>query len=433
MMPKARAALSGFRLIFTLSPSRVRRRAALVVASAAVLASCNETSAPVLRYPLLDEVGASDWQHVSAGAEHTCALKADGAAFCWGSNQYGQLGTTSTDTVCAGADATFACASRPIAVATTLRFLEISAGQRHTCAITTDRAAYCWGANDQGQLGSVAADGPELHQVTSTLPWTQISAGFTHSCAVRSDGVLYCWGENDRGQLGNGAVNASSTPLRVPTVNPAASVSAGQGRTCARTTDGVVYCFGAIWVVRQGGAELRRSQPTPRRVPQAPAMATLSVGALTTCATDLAGVAYCWEANPRGTIGDGTTEGDTMPNRVATDRPFVQLSAGLSQTCGITIGGAGYCWGSDGFGEIGVPSSQIIERCDDPALPCSTKPVAVLGRQTFTEISTGLGSHVCGVTTRGNIFCWGLGTSGQRGDGTLRGAVSTPLAIAAPE
>jgi alpha-tubulin suppressor-like RCC1 family protein len=405
-------------------------RAALLVISAVLVASCNETSAPILRYPLLDEVGQSDWQSVSAGADHTCGLKTDGTAFCWGSNQYGQLGLTATDTVCVTADTTFPCASRPTAVNTTLKFTSISAGQRHTCAITTSREAYCWGANDDGQLGSVANTGADLRVVASTLPWTQISAGSTHSCAVRSDGVLFCWGENDRGQLGTAAITSSPTPVRVSIANPIASVSAGQARTCARTTTGTVYCFGAIWVVRQNGLELQRSQPAPQLVPQAPAMVALSVGAFTTCGTDVAGLAYCWEANARGSMGNGTTDGDTMPRRVATDLPFVQLSVGLSQTCGVTIGGAGYCWGDASFGQLGVPAGQIAERCDDPAVPCSTRPVAVLGRQTFTEISTGLGSHACGVTTRGNLYCWGLGTSGQRGDGTLRGAVSTPIAVA---
>jgi alpha-tubulin suppressor-like RCC1 family protein len=432
MMPKASAASPG-RLSFTLSSLHWLPRSALAIVGAVLVVSCNETSAPVLRYPLLDEIGTSDWQTVSTGAEHTCALKTDGTAFCWGSNQHGQLGVAVTNTICNGGDSTtFACASRPTPVTTTFKFLSISAGERHTCAITTNREAYCWGANDQGQLGSAVPEGPELQAVASPLPWTQISAGFTHSCAVRSDGELYCWGQNDRGELGNGAVSASNTPLHVPIASAVASVSAGQGRTCARTTVGVVYCFGGVWVVRQGGLELRRSQPSPQLVPNAPPMATVTVGSFSTCGTDLSGLAYCWEANPRGSIGDGTTEGDTMPKRVALDLPFVQLSAGLVQTCGVTIGGVGYCWGDHSFGELGVPSERVVERCDTAAVPCSTTPVAVLGRQIFTEISTGLGSHTCGVTTRGNLYCWGLGTSGQRGDGRIRGAVTTPISVADP-
>jgi alpha-tubulin suppressor-like RCC1 family protein len=366
---------------------------------------------------------------VSAGAAHTCALTTDGTAFCWGSNEYGQLGVAATDTSCVAGDARFDCSSVPVAVSTNLRFTSVSAGQRHTCAITVDRAVYCWGANDQGQSGSGSA-GPVLRAVPSVLPWTQISAGYTHSCAVRSDGALFCWGQNDRGQLGTDAVTSSTTPIRVPIGSPVASVSAGQGRSCARTTTGVVYCWGAIWVLRQGGVELTRSETDPQLVPDTPAMSLVSVGSVTTCGTDLDGLAYCWEGNPHGTFGDGTLEGATSAIRVATDMRFASIAAGLAQTCGVTVTGAGYCWGDDTFGQLGLPSSRVVERCG--ALPCSTTPLPVLGRQSFVEISTGLGSHACGVTTRGNLYCWGLGSVGQRGDGTLGAAVSTPLSVVEP-
>lgn len=408
-------------------------RRATVVIVAFVAAACNETSAPILRYPLLDEVGASDWQTVSAGADHTCAIKTDGTAYCWGSNRYGQLGVAATDTVCTSGSQTFACSSIPVAVSTNLKFRSISAGERHTCAITTDRDAYCWGANDQNQLGFFGTGGPALARVPAALPWTQISAGYAHTCAVRSDGALLCWGQNESGELGTDAVNSSSTPIRVGIATAVASVSTGLGRTCARTTVGVTYCFGAIWFVRQGGLDRTRTQSSAQRVPGAPALAGLSVGPATTCGIDLAGLAYCWEANTRGSMGNGTVLGDTTPIPVATDLHFIQVSAGGAQSCGVTTAGVAYCWGDDSFGQLGVPVSQINERCDSPAVPCRTTPVAVLGRQAFVEISTGLGAHVCGVTTLGNLYCWGLGAFGQRGDGTIGTAVSTPISVAEPK
>ena len=410
---------------------RTAVRRATIILAVAGLAACNETSAPILRYPVLDEVGQSNWKTVSVGAEHTCALDTDGTAYCWGSNQYGQLGVTVTDTVCTTSSTSFSCSDIPVPVSTSLKFLSISAGQRHTCAITVDDAAYCWGANDQGQSGS-GTTGPVLRVVSGSLPWTQISAGYTHTCAVRSDGQLFCWGQNDRGQLGSDAVTTSSTPLRVSFRDPIAAVTTGQSRTCARTTVGVVYCWGAIWVVRQARNELTRSQPSPELVSNAPAMSSLSVGALTTCAVDLTGLAYCWEANPRGSIGDGTFEGTTVPTRVASDLQFVQVSSGLAHSCGITNSGIGYCWGDDSYGQLGIPSAGVSERCGEGSSPCSSTPVAILGRQSFVEISAGLGGHVCGIPTRGNLYCWGLGSFGQRGDGTLGTAVSTPITVAAP-
>jgi alpha-tubulin suppressor-like RCC1 family protein len=159
-------------------------------------------------------------------------------------------------------------------------------------------------------------------------------------------------------------------------------------------------------------------------------MVRVSVGTLTTCGTDATGFGYCWEANPRGAIGDGTTEGSTVPKRIASNLEFVQISAGLVQTCAVVVDGVGYCWGDDSFGELGVHPSLLSERCSGQNLPCSTVPVPIYGRQKFTMVSTSFGSHTCGVTVRGNLYCWGLGVSGQRGDGTLIAAQSVPVKVA---
>jgi alpha-tubulin suppressor-like RCC1 family protein len=158
-------------------------------------------------------------------------------------------------------------------------------------------------------------------------------------------------------------------------------------------------------------------------------MAWLSVGSFTTCGAGVSGYAYCWEANPRGEVGDGTEEGSLTPRRVVSELEFVQVSAGIVQTCGVVTSGAGYCWGDNTFGQLGTSPSLLVERCGAQQLPCSRTPTPVFGRQHFTEISTGFGSHSCGVTTRGNLYCWGLGVSGQRGDGTASYAVSFPVMV----
>jgi alpha-tubulin suppressor-like RCC1 family protein len=393
-------------------------------------AACSEPTTSVRRFPVLDDIGNSNWTTVTVGGDHTCALKVDGSAYCWGSNRSGQLGVTHTDTTCGSLNSRYACALTPQLVAAGVQFASISAGQNHTCAITRTREAYCWGANDAGQVSDFSIGGAALTKVQGAFPWTLITAGFSHTCAVRSDGALVCWGSNDRGQLGNGALLPGTTRAQINA--PVASASAGQSRTCARTTVGIVYCWGAIWTDREGGLEFSRTQMTPQLVPGAPALAWLSVGSFTTCGADASGFAYCWEANPRGEMGTGTQAGSTVPLRVASDLEFVQLSSGIVQTCGVDISGAGYCWGDNSFGELGMLPSLLVERCGGQVLPCATKPVAVIGRQKFVEISTGFGSHTCGVTTRGNLYCWGLGLSGQRGDGTNFSAVATPALVVEP-
>jgi alpha-tubulin suppressor-like RCC1 family protein len=413
-----------------LSRSLVRGALALTVGA---LAACADASTGPRAFSVLDDVGQSDWTAVSVGTDHSCGIKTGGALYCWGSDRYGQLGAAVADTVCGSAESQIPCAVVPVRSQPSFRFLSVSAGARHTCGITTTREAYCWGANDLGQVGASSAGGPVAVRVPGTLGWAQISAGYTHSCAVRTDGGLYCWGANDRGQLGNGNFATGVNVTRVSMAAPVALVSAGQQRTCARTISGNVFCWGAVWMSRSGGLEVTRAQVSPQAVPGAPAMASLSVGSFTTCGTDAAGSAFCWEGNPRGEMGTGTLDGSTTPLPVAGGLTFVQLSAGIVQSCGITASGAGYCWGDDSFGQLGVSSALLVERCADQRLPCSTRPVPIFGRQRFVDISTGFGSHACGVTVQGNLYCWGLGISGQRGDGTAVNASATPVKVREPQ
>jgi alpha-tubulin suppressor-like RCC1 family protein len=417
----------------TVNPRSIRRYflAAISAFGVAGIVACTETTAPVRRFGVLDDVGQSDWQTVTVGSDHSCGLETNGAAYCWGDNSYGQLGTATVDTVCGQTKPLLPCSLQPTAVPTGLRFSSISAGQHHTCAVTVDRQAYCWGANDHGQVSAFSSSGATLVAVSGALGWTQISAGYTHTCAVRTDGALFCWGGNARGELGNGAIANSLGMLRVPMPAPVAYVSAGQERTCARTIAGAVYCWGAIWVDRENGLELTRQQLVPEAVPNAPNMSWLSVGSFTTCGTAVSGAAYCWEANSRGEMGVGGETGSVVPQAIAVGIGFVQISAGIVNSCGVATDGAGYCWGDDTFGQLGVPPSALSELCSGGVFTCSTTPRAVFGRQRFTEISAGLGSHACGVTTQHNLYCWGLGVSGQRGDGTDSYATSVPTMVAA--
>jgi alpha-tubulin suppressor-like RCC1 family protein len=290
----------------------------------------------------------------------------------------------------------------------------------------------CWGANDAGQVGDPSTGEPAGVVTPGGVGLIQISAGFSHTCAVRADGAIFCWGANDKGELGAGSTSPITGAVRVALPAAAASVSAGQERTCARTVTNVVYCWGTAWTDREDGWEMTRSQTTPELLANAPALGTLSVGGFTTCGADANGQAYCWEANPRGEMGDGTQTGSVTPLRVSVGVDLQHVSSGTVQSCGVATDGAGYCWGDDSFDELGVAPSLLIDRCDVQNVVCSTVPVPVSGGHTFTQISTGLGSHSCGVTTDANVLCWGLGLSGQRGDGTTTYVSPTPTPIVAP-
>lgn len=403
------------------SAARPDAATAVLAAVVVALSACLDPVLPGSGIPTLDDRGADGFVAVSVGLEHTCALAGDGSAYCWGSNEYGQLGTPDGATRCAREDRMIPCERRPRAVSGTLRFRRIAAGSRHTCALAQDGRVYCWGDNQRGQLGD-----PVIRQTDAPAPvqssaiFTSVSAGDAHSCAVRSDNVVMCWGANDAGQLGINTVGAGSgAPVAVQTPLRFASVSTGVKRTCARLPDGTPYCWGSTWIIAAVyGSDITRPQAQPSRVLSSPPFQQLAVGGATTCGLAQDGSAHCWESNRLGTMGDGSTVGSAAPKAVTPPHRFTAISAGGSHTCGLADTGSIHCWGSDASGQLGVAPSGISRRCGQSSVPCHVSPVRASGWRVYSAVSAGLGDHTCGLTLAGNVYCWGAGSMGQRGDGS---------------
>jgi alpha-tubulin suppressor-like RCC1 family protein len=402
---------------------------------AVLIAGCEAPLAPRAGIPTLDDTGNDDFVAVSAGREHTCALTSDGTAYCWGSNEFGQLGVPDDGTTCPREDRRIACQRQPLPVSGALRFQRISAGGAHTCGLALDNSVHCWGDNLRGALGD-----PTVRQsftpipVASTAQFVDLAAGGFHTCALRADGTLFCWGANDMGQLGINTLGiGSGVPVAAQTSLRFASVATGDRRTCARLSDGITYCWGAMWVERRGSSEILRPQAQPFRIPSSPTFRALTVGASTTCGITSDNLAYCWEANPAGGMGDGTSTGSTTPIAVNTATGFVAISSGALHTCAIADTGHAYCWGGGALGQLGVSSSTLSGRCGaEAAIPCSRRPVRVSGWRVYSHISAGLANHVCALTLSRNIYCWGAGGMGQRGDGRVTVGEWSPAKTRSP-
>jgi alpha-tubulin suppressor-like RCC1 family protein len=183
---------------------------------------------------------------MSAGTSHTCAIDTTGAAYCWGTNIFGQLG-----------DGTTVNRSVPTAVTPSQNFAAISAGNGHTCGLVLDHFAVCWGSNASGKLGTGNTRDAHVPTVVAMpLSFSSISAASSHTCALSIDGKAYCWGSNSWGQLGVTGADAPS-PVLAASGLVFRSLSAGgydysdeshnagtSGHTCGVTTDGAVYCWG---------------------------------------------------------------------------------------------------------------------------------------------------------------------------------------------
>jgi len=150
---------------------------------------------------------------VFGGGTASCGITAVLAAYCWGFNPSGALG-----------DGTTTNQSTPTPVAGNLAFVMIANSTRpnspltYTCGLTSSGRAYCWGANDLGQLGNGTTTTSLVPTpVSSNDVFVAIGAGDTFSCAMRADRKVFCWGDNSLGQLGNGvAGGVSLIPVEVP-------------------------------------------------------------------------------------------------------------------------------------------------------------------------------------------------------------------------
>ncbi len=278
---------------------------------------------------------------VSAGNEHTCAI-VDGAVKCWGSNERGQLGDGKSGT-------TEPASSVPVQVVDIpARAQAIAAGSRHSCAIV-DEIAWCWGSNDSGQLGAGSGFGSNrpvqagiaggVHAIAAgaahscailhgeiwcwgnnsegqlaagtfgNAPVKAIAggaravvAGAAHTCAIVNDGVV-CWGSNERGQLGDGSTMRRNVLVNVPGLEAGVvGLAAGQAHTCALLASGTVKCWGDNNQGQLGIGMFTAPITSPTAVTALLPARTIFSGMFHTCA--IAGSELrCWGNNASGQLG----------------------------------------------------------------------------------------------------------------------------------
>jgi alpha-tubulin suppressor-like RCC1 family protein len=336
---------------------------------------------------------------ISAGDEHTCALTSAGGVKCWGDNTFGELGNSLYWGPCYPG---YPCNTTPVDVSGLAGVATVSLGRNHTCALTTAGGVNCWGANVDGELGNGTSSGPEL-------------CGYLLPC--------------------------STTPVAVSGLaDGVAGIAAGYTHTCALTTAGGVKCwgdnnYGELGIGTSSGpqtctsavnTDVRSCSTNPVDVSNlGSGVAAISSAGFHTCALTTTGGVKCWGYNVFGQLGDGTTTDRATPVDVSgLGSGVAAISAGLFHTCALTTAGGVKCWGLNLKGELGHGTSTGPDRCSNSG--CSRTPVDVSGLASgVASIEVGVW-HTCALTTAGGVKCWGDYGNGELGIGTSTGPEVCP-------
>ena len=338
---------------------------------------------------------------VAAGGPNTCAIADTGAAYCWGDDEWGELGNGTSLTNPLGVP------SR-VEMPAGVTFTEIAARHERTCALGSNHHAYCW-----GYYGAIDAQPPPPDWATvpgdagglAGVTMSHLSAGGWHSCMLGSDGKAYCWGRNDFNQLGPGSYVPGTGLVASPAGLTITDITAGQIHTCALASNGKAYCWGM-----NGSTGLTGMVEVG--LPPGVTFSRIVAGNFHTCGLTAAGAAWCWGYDVHGELGNGSPDPESLQVPVAVAMPpgvaFASITLGAQHTCALATNGTAWCWGSDEYGQLG--SGPGTANQDRPV------PVQLPAGVVFTSLSAG-GLNTC-ATSANVLWCWGLNDLRQVGDGT---------------
>jgi alpha-tubulin suppressor-like RCC1 family protein len=324
---------------------------------------------------------------------------------------------------------------------------QLALGVNHSCALLGSGQVRCWGFNDAGQLGTrtgyTSFNRPKVVlNESGTGPLKNviaIDAGGSHTCALLANREVRCWGDNSAGSLGDGTFQNRQVPRPVKSVagngrlTGVTQITVGSGTTCARLNTGQARCWGDNEEGQVGdGTEQDRNRPRVVRAVSGPGPLTgvtqVSAGAGTTCARLQSGQAWCWGEGEDGGLGNGSVGIRTRPVVVGdTDGTgpltgVATVEAGSGTACA-RVGSQLRCWGNGIHGQMGN-GVQDEENFVPVAVENQTETAVLTGVTRFSLTDR----HACARLANGQARCWGLGVSGQLGDGNLdSSAVVVPV------
>jgi alpha-tubulin suppressor-like RCC1 family protein len=356
---------------------------------------------------------ANDWveiysagENVFLGASHSIARNLAGDFFSWGNNGYGQLGLADNINRLS-----------PTKINSGNSWVKIAVGSGHTIAIEESGELFSWGFNGSGQLGylpTISRSSPQ--SVGTSSNWSMVGAGTRHSLAIDEQGQLFAWGDNSYGQLGNGVSGYSTEIILVDSPNIWTQVAAGSDQGVRRLSysiaidsEGRLFSWGANYAGQLGSGKYLDLK-YPELIESSAVWQKVSAGSAHILAINENGELFSWGNNSFGQLGRGYMADESYirtPTTVPGLSNIMKVSVGDRHSCALSQTGQVFCWGLNSSGELGNGTNQQ-----------SINSVEVLNISTATDISSG-NYHTCILLADKKVSCWGLNSSGQLGDGTF--------------
>jgi alpha-tubulin suppressor-like RCC1 family protein len=283
--------------------------------------------------PVTTFAGGTNWKQVAGGPNHTAAIKTDGTLWVWGSNVVaGQLG-----------DNTAINRSTPVTTfAGGTNWKQVSAGTNHTAAIKTDGTLWTWGLNGYGRLGNntTTIRSTPVTTFAGGTNWKQVDGGYGHTAAIKTDGTLWTWGRNNSAQLGDNTIINRSTPVTTFAGGTNwKQVGGGYGHTAAIKTDGTLWVWGSNSFGQLGdNTIISRSTPVTTFA-GGTNWKQVTCADSHTAAIKTDGTLWTWGLNSNGQLGDNTIINRSTPvTTLAGGTNWKQVTCGTIHTAAVTSG-----------------------------------------------------------------------------------------------
>ena len=291
---------------------------------------------------------------IASGANHVLALLTDGTLRAWGYNAGGQLGDGS------GVNS----AVNAVTVAGLGFVKSISAGRDHSLALKADGTVWAWGLNIEGQIGdgSMSSSQPLPLQIAGLANVIAIAAGDRHNLALLASGQVMAWGANESGQLGDGTTIERRVPTTIPGLFGVTSIAAGGAHSLAIKNTGSGWAWGANGFGQLGNASNVSSSVPVQITSLGNTVGLMVAGQSHSMAVISGGALYTWGANANGQLGDGASTARNTPFAVVVPAFVIGIAAGGGHSAAISKRGKLYLWGDNAFGQVGNKSGNY-----DPA------------------------------------------------------------------